>query len=43
MPQSYAAAERAGHSVDALLRVHAKCLDGHKDAADKRIDDALTA
>ncbi|GAB2443254.1 hypothetical protein GCM10027187_02290 [Streptosporangium sandarakinum] len=24
-------AERAGHSVDVLLRVHAKCLDGHKD------------
>ncbi|MGV9324311.1 hypothetical protein [Streptosporangium sandarakinum] len=36
-------AERAGHSIDVLLRVHAKCLDGHKDVSNKRIDDALTA
>ncbi|MER5322518.1 tyrosine-type recombinase/integrase [Streptosporangium roseum] len=36
-------AERAGHSVDVLLRVYAKCLDGHKDVANKRINDALTA
>ncbi|MFD1498215.1 hypothetical protein ACFSIL_17555, partial [Streptosporangium lutulentum] len=35
-------AERAGHSVDVLLRVYAKCLDGHKDVANKRIGDALT-
>ncbi|WP_423229345.1 hypothetical protein [Streptosporangium minutum] len=34
-------AECAGHSVDVLLRVCAKCLDGHKDVAHKRIDDAL--
>ncbi|MEU4411385.1 hypothetical protein AB0F88_43370 [Streptosporangium sp. NPDC023963] len=37
------AAERAGHSVDVLLRVYAKCLDGQKDAANKRIGDALIA
>ncbi|WP_326819556.1 tyrosine-type recombinase/integrase [Streptosporangium sp. NBC_01756] len=36
-------AERAGHSVDVLLRVYAKCLDGQKDVANKRINDALTA
>ncbi|GAA4225420.1 integrase [Streptosporangium album] len=34
-------AERAGHSVDVLLRVYAKCLDGQKDLANKRIGDAL--
>ncbi|MER5419799.1 hypothetical protein [Streptosporangium roseum] len=34
---------RAGHSVDVLLRVYAKCLDGHKDVANKRIDDAPAA
>ncbi|MER6176041.1 tyrosine-type recombinase/integrase [Streptosporangium sp. NPDC001681] len=34
-------AERAGHSVDVLLRVYAKCLDGHKDLANQRIGDAL--
>ncbi|WP_436758477.1 hypothetical protein [Streptosporangium sp. V21-05] len=36
-------AERAGHSVDVLLRVYAKRLDGHKDLANQRIGDALTA
>ncbi|MEV4747963.1 hypothetical protein AB0K21_16440 [Streptosporangium sp. NPDC049248] len=36
-------AERAGHSVDVLLRVYAKCLDGRKEAANERIGDALTA
>ncbi|MEV7011146.1 tyrosine-type recombinase/integrase [Streptosporangium sp. NPDC051022] len=36
-------AERAGHSVDVLLRVYAKCLDGQKDVANRRIDDALAA
>ncbi|GAA4180781.1 hypothetical protein GCM10022252_04160 [Streptosporangium oxazolinicum] len=34
-------AERAGRSVDVLLRVYAKCLDGHKDLANQRIGDAL--
>ncbi|MEU6424893.1 tyrosine-type recombinase/integrase [Microbispora sp. NPDC046973] len=36
-------AERAGHSVDVLLRVYAKCLDGQQEIANQRIDDALAA
>ncbi|NJP29840.1 tyrosine-type recombinase/integrase [Microbispora sp. SCL1-1] len=36
-------AERAGHSVDVLLRVYAKCLDGQQEIANRRIDDALAA
>ncbi len=36
-------AERAGHGVDVLLRVYAKCLDGHQEIANKRIEDALAA
>ncbi|WP_433371764.1 hypothetical protein [Streptosporangium sp. CA-115845] len=35
-------AERAGHGVDVLLRVYAKCLDGQKEIANKRISDVLT-
>lgn len=35
-------AERAGHGVDVLLRVYAKCLDGHKEIANRRISEALT-
>ncbi len=34
-------AERAGHSVEVLLRVYAKCLDGGEKAANMRIDSAL--
>lgn len=34
-------AEWAGHSVDVLLRIYAKCLDGGEEAALRRIDDAL--
>jgi integrase len=34
-------AERAGHSVEVLLRVYAKCLDGGEDIANTRIDAAL--
>jgi integrase len=34
-------AERAGHSVDVLLRVYAKCLDGGETVANKRIATAL--
>jgi integrase len=34
-------AERAGHSVEVLLRVYAKCLDGGEKAANMRIDAAL--
>ncbi|GAA4561501.1 hypothetical protein [Planotetraspora kaengkrachanensis] len=36
-------AERAGHSVDVLLRVYAKCIDGHQSISNRRIDEALTA
>ena len=34
-------AERAGHSVDVLLRVYAKCIDGGRDASNRRIEAAL--
>jgi predicted amino acid racemase len=34
-------AERAGHSVEVLLRVYAKCLDEGEGIASKRIDAAL--
>jgi hypothetical protein len=34
-------AEWAGHSVAILLMIYAKCLDGQKEAALRRIDDAL--
>ncbi|MEO3813196.1 hypothetical protein ABGB17_29700 [Sphaerisporangium sp. B11E5] len=37
------AEERAGHSVDVLLRVYAKCLDGQREIANRRIAEALTA
>ncbi|MEV6868582.1 site-specific integrase [Streptosporangium subroseum] len=36
-------AERAGHGVDVLLKVYAKCIDGGEDIANRRIDDALVA
>ncbi|WP_424923697.1 tyrosine-type recombinase/integrase [Actinomadura darangshiensis] len=35
------AAERAGHGVDVMLRVYAKCIDGQRDVANQRIEDAL--
>lgn len=31
-------AARAGHSVDVLLRVYAKCIYGQRDEINKRID-----
>ena len=34
-------AEWAGHSVEVLLRVYAKCVDGDDEVALKRIEDAL--
>ncbi|GLZ12358.1 hypothetical protein Acsp04_25930 [Actinomadura sp. NBRC 104425] len=34
-------AERAGHSVNVLLRIYAKCIDGQQDRANERIEDAL--
>ncbi len=36
-------AERAGHSVEVLLRVYAKCLDGGEATSNGRITDALSA
>ncbi|MFF5210619.1 Scr1 family TA system antitoxin-like transcriptional regulator [Streptosporangium sp. NPDC000396] len=36
------AAERAGHGVDVMLRVYAKCIDGQREVANRRIEDALT-
>jgi integrase len=35
------AAERAGHSVEVMLRVYAKCIDGQRDIVNQRIEDAL--
>ncbi len=35
-------AERAGHGVDVLLKVYAKCIDGQHEVANKRILEALT-
>jgi integrase len=34
-------AERAGHSLDVLLRVYAKCIDGQTEVANRRIEKAL--
>ena len=34
-------ARRAGHSVDVLLKVYAKCIEGQEEMANRRIDDAL--
>jgi hypothetical protein len=36
-----ALAERAGHSVEVLLRVYAKCVNGDDKIASMRIDAAL--
>ena len=34
-------AEWAGHSVDVLLRVYAKCIHGQQEAAKQRIEDTM--
>ena len=34
-------AERAGHTVDVLLKVYAKVLDGQRETSNKRIDELL--
>ncbi|GAB3155149.1 hypothetical protein GCM10027290_50920 [Micromonospora sonneratiae] len=34
-------AARAGHLVDVLLKVYAKCIDGQEATANQRIEDAL--
>jgi hypothetical protein len=36
-------AERAGHSVDVLLKVYAKCIDGDRDRMNARIETALNS
>lgn len=36
-------AKRAGHGVDVLLRVYAKCIDGQEEIVNQRIEEALTA
>ena len=36
-------ADRAGHSVEILLRVYAKCIDGGEEITNRRIDEALAA
>jgi integrase len=35
-------AERAGHSVEVLLKVYAKCIDGEEATVNRRIEGALT-
>jgi hypothetical protein len=34
-------ADRAGHSVEVLLRVYAKCIDGQEDTVNRRIEAVL--
>ncbi|GII89683.1 hypothetical protein Ssi03_76730 [Sphaerisporangium siamense] len=34
-------AQRAGHSVDVLLRVYAKCIEGQQSRANRKIGEAL--
>jgi hypothetical protein len=34
-------AERAGRSVDVMLKVYAKCIDGQREIANRRIEAAL--
>lgn len=34
-------AERAGHTVDVLLKVYAKVLDGQRDTSNKKITELL--
>jgi integrase len=36
-------AERAGHSVDVLLKVYAKCIDGQREIANQRIQTVLSS
>lgn len=37
------AAERAGHGVDVMLRVYAKCSAGQREIANQRIEGALAS
>ncbi|MEV0632670.1 hypothetical protein [Nonomuraea wenchangensis] len=36
-------AARAGHGVDVLFRVYAKCIDGQEEIVNQRIADVFTA
>jgi hypothetical protein len=36
-------ARRTGYGVAVLLKIYAHCIDGQASAANKRIDDALSA
>ncbi|KAA2252170.1 tyrosine-type recombinase/integrase [Solihabitans fulvus] len=36
-------AERAGHSVDVLLKVYAKCIDGQRETVNKKIEELFEA
>ena len=36
-------ADRAGHSVEILLRVYAKCIDAGEEITNRRVDEALAA
>ncbi|MFC0865336.1 hypothetical protein ACFHYQ_23880 [Sphaerimonospora cavernae] len=36
-----ATAERAGHGVDVMLRVYAKCIDGQREVANQRTMEVL--
>ncbi|HEX2315920.1 MAG TPA: hypothetical protein VHJ17_19400 [Thermomonospora sp.] len=37
------AAEKAGHSVEVMLPVYAKCIDGRREIANERVEHALAA
>ncbi|GGO10637.1 hypothetical protein GCM10011574_27400 [Microbispora bryophytorum] len=37
------AADRAGHGIDVMLRVYAKCIDGQREIANQRIEAALVS
>ncbi|MER5624022.1 hypothetical protein ABT061_23600 [Streptosporangium sp. NPDC002544] len=40
-PAGRSAAERAGHGVDVWLRVYARCIDGQREVANRRLLAAL--
>jgi hypothetical protein len=35
-------ADRVGHSVEVLLKIYARCIDGDEGIVNRRIDDALS-
>jgi hypothetical protein len=42
-PRSFKVCNRGGHSLEVLLRVYAKCLDGGEEAANRTIAEAFVA